>query len=66
MVLVRELAHVDVAAAEAQCCLDRLPLVLDGGTGQVEVQAVLPAFPVAAATNRSPTCMSSPGQQRAG
>ena len=41
MVLLRELPHVEVAAAEPQRRLDRVPLVLEGGTGQVEVQAVL-------------------------
>ena len=40
VILLRELPDVEVAAAEPQRRLDRVPLVLEGGAGQVEVEAV--------------------------
>ena len=44
VVLLRELPHVDVAVAEAQFSLDCAALVLERGTGQVEVQPVRPGL----------------------
>jgi hypothetical protein len=63
MILLRELPHVDVAAAKPQRRLNRLTLVLEGGTGQVEVQAVRSRLLGGSRDEPEPTCVSSPGNR---
>ena len=64
--LFRELPDVEMVGAQPQRRVDDALLVLEGRAGQMEVQPGCSGLrSEAAATNRSPTCVSSPGNNAA-